>query len=83
MILKGCDFELDRCSNLETPLEQTAPATAIQLNTVMHFSKDPSGSGILVEIDYKYVNKSVHTTVCYSAENLYYKDKTIWYEQTN
>lgn len=76
------DFEINRCRNLESPLEQTALsraiASAIQLNITMKYPKDASGTDIVTNIDYWYGTDYVNTTVIYSAANGNYKAVRDW-----
>lgn len=76
------DFEIKRCRNLQSPLEQTALsraiASAIQLNITMKYPKDASGTGIVTNINYAYGADYVKTTVTYSAANGNYKPVRDW-----
>lgn len=71
--LGAFDFELKRCRNLNSPLEQTALARAIvstiQLNIIMKYPKDASGTDISIDISYSYTNEYPVTTITYVAPN--------------
>lgn len=76
------DFVIERCRDLESPLEQTALsraiASAIQLNITMKYPKDASGTDIVTDIYYRYRTDYVNTTVFYSAANGNYKAVRDW-----
>ena len=76
------DFEIKRCSNLTSPIEQTALAraiaSAIQLNIVMKYPQDESGTSISIDIDYNYSAESPTTTVTYVAPNGNYRVVEKW-----
>lgn len=76
------DFELKRCRNLNSPLEQTALAraivSAIQLNIIMKYPKDSSGTDISIDISYSYTNEYPSTTITYVAPNGNYKAVRCW-----
>lgn len=76
------DFELKRCRNLNSPLEQTALAraivSAIQLNIIMKYPKDSSGTDIAIDISYSYTNEYPATTITYVAPNGNYKAVRGW-----
>lgn len=76
------DFEIKRCRNLESPLEQTALsraiASAIQLNITMKYPKDASGTDIITDIEYEYGSDYVKTKVVYTAANGNYKAVRDW-----
>lgn len=76
------DFEVERCRNLNTPLEQTALgraiATAIQLNITMEFPEDPSGSNIVIDIHNNYFKDYVSTNITYTAPNGNYEVVKSW-----
>ena len=76
------DFEIKRCRNLESPLEQTALsraiAAAVQLNITMKYPKDASGTDIITNINYEYGADYVKTTVVYSAVNGNYRAVRDW-----
>lgn len=76
------DFELQRCRNLTNPLEQTALAraiaTAIQLNIIMKYPKDASGTDISINIDYSFASDYPTTTITYIAPNGNYKPVRNW-----
>ena len=52
------DFEINRCRSLETPIEQTslarAIASSIQLNLIMKYPVDQSGTPVKVNIECEY-----------------------------
>lgn len=76
------DFELKRCRNLNNPLEQTALAiaiaSAIQLNVIMKYPKDSSGTDISIDISYLYTSEYPITTITYVAPNGNYKAVRSW-----
>lgn len=76
------DFELQRCRNLDSPLEQTALAraiaSAIQLNIIMKYPKDLSGTDISIDISYSYTNEYPAITITYVAPNGNYKAVRGW-----
>lgn len=76
------DFEVERCRNLTTPLEQTALAraiaTAIQLNITMEYPKDLSGSEIIIDIHNEYYPNYVSTRIVYKAPNGNYEAVKSW-----
>lgn len=76
------DFELKRCRNLNSPLEQTALARAIvssiQLNIIMRYPKDASGTDISIDISYSYTSDYPATTIAYVASNGNYKAVRSW-----
>lgn len=76
------DFEIKRCDELETPLEQTALAraiaSAIQLNITMKYPQDVSGTKIVTDISYDYYNNHVSATIIYTATNGNYKKTRGW-----
>ena len=76
------DFEVERCRNLTTPLEQTALAraiaTAIQLNVTMEYPKDLSGSEIIIDIHNEYYPNYVSTKIVYKAPNGNYEAVKSW-----
>lgn len=76
------DFEIKRCSNLTSPIEQTALAraiaSAIQLNIVMKYPQDESGTSISIYIDYNYSTECPTTTVTYVAPNGNYRAVEKW-----
>lgn len=76
------DFEIKRCSNLTSPIEQTALAraiaSAIQLNIVMKYPQDESGTSISINIDYNYSTECPITTVTYVAPNGNYQSVKEW-----
>ncbi|MGN0465509.1 MAG: hypothetical protein ACI4F9_04070 [Lachnospiraceae bacterium] len=76
------DFNIHRCKNLETPLDQTALAraisNAIRLNIMMKFPKDPSGTKPEVKIKVKYTEQYPEVNLIYIAPNGKYVDVTSW-----
>lgn len=78
------DFEIKRCRNLESPLEQTALAraiaSAIQLNITMKYLKDASGTEIVTNINYSYEADSAVAILTYSAVNGNYRTVQDWAE---
>lgn len=76
------DFEIKRCDELETPLEQTALtraiASAIQLNITMKYPQDASGTNVVTNIAYDYKNDNVMATIVYTAPNGNYKATRGW-----
>ncbi len=76
------DFEIKRCDELETPLEQTALtraiASAIQLNITMKYPQDASGTSVVTNITYDYKNDNVMATIVYTAPNGNYKATRGW-----
>lgn len=76
------DFEIKRCDQLETPLEQAALtraiASAIQLNVTMKYPRDASGTNVVTNITYDYGNDNVIATIVYTAPNRYYKSTRGW-----
>ena len=76
------DFELHRCRNLSSPVEQTALAralvSAIQLNIIMKYPKDASGTDVTISIDYSYTEEHPVTTITYVAPNGNYETVKGW-----
>lgn len=76
------DFEIKRCANLTSPLEQTAIAraiaTAIQLNITMKYLKDASGTDIVIDIIYSYSSEYVSIVITYTAPNGNYCSVRNW-----
>lgn len=76
------DFELKRCKKLDGASAQAALAkviaTALQLNIVMKYPKDISGTDISVLISYEYCEKYPAVTVTYSAANGKFKSAREW-----
>lgn len=79
------DFEIKRCANLNSPMEQTALAraiaSAIQLNITMRYPKDASGTDIVTNINYAYESDNVTATLSYSAVNGNYRAVQGWTEK--
>lgn len=76
------NFELQRCRNLNSPLEQTALARAIassiQLNIVKKYPQDTTGSPVDVSISFSYTAECPIVTVTYIAQNFNYKPVRDW-----
>lgn len=76
------DFEIKRCAELRTPLEQTALsraiAAAIQLNITMKYPQDASGTDVVTNIEYSYGRDCVYATIDYSAQNGNYRAVRDW-----
>ena len=77
------DFDEHRCRNLEDIAEQEALAkilaTQVQLNTMMDYSEDPTGTPTKLNIDYVYSNdNSVEVRMEYSAVNGNYEQVRNW-----
>ena len=76
------DFEIKRCANLNSPLEQTALARAIassiQLNITMKYPKDASGTDFVLDIAYAYSENYVSISIIYTAPNGNYKPVKQW-----
>lgn len=81
-VLGDYDFNIKRCSYLESPLEQAALAralaSAIQLNIVMAFPQDISGTAINVSISHEYSFDSVNMRLYYTAPNGFYQTVKKW-----
>lgn len=76
------DFEIKRCANLNSPLEQTAIARAIassiRLNITMKYPKDASGTDYVLYISYTYEGNYVSASVLYTAPNGNYRPVQQW-----
>lgn len=76
------DFEIKRCANLTSPLQQTAIAraiaSAIQLNITMKYPKDVSGTDFALNISYSYAGDSVSVAIRYVAPNGNYRSVQSW-----
>lgn len=76
------DFEIKRCANLTSPLQQTAIARAIassiQLNITMKYPKDVSGTDFVLNISYSYTGDSVSVVIRYTAPNGNYRSVQSW-----
>lgn len=76
------DFEIKRCANLNSPLEQTALsraiASSIQLNITMKYPKDASGTDFVLDITYDYSENYVLTSIIYTAPNGNYRSVQQW-----
>lgn len=71
------DFNLKRCENLKSAIDQTALARAIastiQLNVMMKYPNDISGTTISIKIGYTYDVDCVNVLISYVAPNGNYK----------
>lgn len=76
------DFELQRCRDLTSPVEQAAMAKAIasalQLNIIMKYPEDKSGTKISIKINYSFSSDCPATTITYVAPNGNYKSIRDW-----
>lgn len=76
------DFEIERCEELNSPLEQTAVAraiaSAIQLNITIKYPQDASGTKIVIQIDYDYSADNVASRITYIAPNGNYRPTSKW-----
>lgn len=76
------DFEIKRCANLPNPLAQTvlarAIASAMQLNIIMKYLQDNSGTDIVTNMNYTYGENNVTTTLTYTAPNGNFKATRGW-----
>lgn len=76
------DFELKRCENLKSAIDQTALARAIastiQLNVMMKYPNDISGTAISIMIEYTYNDDCVNALISYVAPNGNYKTVKSW-----
>lgn len=76
------DFEIERCRNLSSPLEQTALAraiaAAIQLNITMKYPKDASGTDRTVNFEFTYTDSYPVVILSYIAPNGNYQAVTDW-----
>ena len=76
------DFELKRCRNLTSPLEQTALAraiaAAIQFNIIMKYPKDASGTDRAVNFEFSYTDTHPVATLTYAAPNGNYQAVRSW-----
>jgi len=76
------DFELKRCRNLQSPVEQTALARAIassiKLNITMEYPKEVSDAGLTIDINYSYTDSSATATVVYLALNSNFQETKGW-----
>lgn len=70
---KTYDFELMRCKNLNSCLEQAALAitiaTKVQLNVRMKYSHDISGTVSNIDIKYNYFDQYAQASIIYTALN--------------
>lgn len=76
------DFEKKRCSFLETQIEQAALARAlssqIQLNIVMSYTKDPSGTIPKITWTNEYESDCSKSKILYEAINGFYETVKQW-----
>lgn len=80
------DFEIKRCANLTSPLQQTALAraiaSAIMLRIAIAYPQDPSGSESKTDISYTYAgvgsDEHVAVTMTYAAPNGNYRSVKHW-----
>ncbi len=76
------DFELKRCRNLTSPLEQTALAraiaAAIQFHITMKYPKDVSGTDRTVNFEFSYTATHPVATLTYFAPNGNYQAVRSW-----
>lgn len=76
------NFELNRCSNLDDMLDQTAMARAItsnvQVNVVMRYPTDVSGTNISIKIKYDYYDNGTQAEIEYVAPNGAYEERKNW-----
>ena len=76
------DFEKNRCSNLNSPLQQAAlanfVASKLQLMTQAKYQKDSSGTSVNVKRSTAYKNDYASSTVTYTAANGYYQHARSW-----
>lgn len=76
------DFEIMRCANLTSALEQTAIAraiaSAVQLNITMKYAKDVSGTAYVLNVFYTYTEDHVSASIIYTAPNGDYRAVQSW-----
>ena len=76
------DFELKRCENLKSAIDQTALARAIastiQLNVMMKYPNDISGTAVSIMIKYTYKDNCVNALISYVAPNGSYEKVKSW-----
>ena len=76
------DFELKRCANLPSALDQAALnraiAAAIQVNIMMKYPQDVTGTSVNVTTTYSYTKDSAVATLRYEAFNGNYKEVHNW-----
>lgn len=76
------DFQIKRCRELRDPIEQTALARAIastiQLQLIMKYPKDASGTDISIGIKYTYGEHNASASVTYIAPNGNYIEVKDW-----
>ncbi|MBQ8636757.1 MAG: hypothetical protein IJ423_02030 [Clostridia bacterium] len=79
------DFEIKRCSELKSPIQQTALAkaiaSAIQVNIMMKYPQDISGTDVSINIEYEYKCESVYENG--ETKNNEYPDVKITYVAPN
>ena len=76
------DFEIKRCADLTSPLQQTAIAraiaSAIQLNITMKYPKDVTGTEFVLNTSYTYIGDCVSVVITYTAPNGNYQSVQSW-----
>lgn len=76
------DFEIKRCENLTSPLQQAAIsraiASAIQLNVTMKYPKDVTGTEFVLNTSYTYIGDCVSVAITYTAPNGNYQSVQSW-----
>lgn len=76
------DFELKRCANLPSALDQAALnraiAAAIQVNIMMRYPQDATGTNVNVNTSYSYTKDSAVATLRYEAFNGNYREVHQW-----
>lgn len=76
------DFEIKRCDNLTSPVEQSALAIAIasamQVSIIMKYPKDVSGTDVSINIGYDYTAECSIAKITYVAANGNYQAKKSW-----
>ena len=79
------DFEIKRCSELKSPIQQTALAkaiaSAIQVNIMMKYPQDISGTDVSINIEYEYKCESLYENG--ETKNNEYPDVKITYVAPN
>lgn len=79
------DFEIKRCSELKSPIQQTALAkaiaSAIQVNIMMKYPQDISGTDVSINIEYEYKCESLYENG--ETKNNEYPDVKITYVALN
>lgn len=76
------DFEEKRCQSLDSNLKQAALsraiASAIQVNIVMKYPEDVSGTKVRINLSYEYSDVACKATITYVAPNGNYKPVREW-----